>query len=80
MSIDPRHYHRPSWRKPAGMLAIIGLITLWAVIVGSLSGWIGILPMWAQVPVYIVLGIVWIWVLPLRHLLRWMETGIWRKY
>ena len=37
MTIDPRHYHQPSWRKPVGMLAIIALIALWAVLVGSLS-------------------------------------------
>ena len=79
MSIDPRHYHQPSWRKPVGMLAIVGLITLWAVMVGSLSGQIGLLPMWVQVPVYIVLGIIWIWVLPLRRLLAWMETGRWHQ-
>lgn len=78
MSIDPRHYHQPSWRKPAGMLAIVGLIALWAIMVGSLSGLIGALPMWAQVPVYVVLGIVWIWILPLKRLLAWMETGRWR--
>jgi hypothetical protein len=78
VSIDPRHYHQPSWRKPVGMLAIVVLIALWAIMVGSLSGLIGALPMWAQVPVYVVLGIVWIWVLPLRRLLAWMETGRWR--
>lgn len=78
MSIDPRHYHQPSWRKPAGMLAIVTLIALWAIMVGSLSGLIGALPVWAQVPVYVVLGIVWIWILPLRRLLAWMETGRWR--
>lgn len=79
MSIDPRHYHQPSWRKPAGMLAIVSLIALWAIMVGSLSGLIGALPVWAQVPVYVVLGIVWIWILPLRRLLAWMETGRWRN-
>ncbi|MES2156969.1 MAG: DUF2842 domain-containing protein [Pseudomonadota bacterium] len=79
MSIDPRHYHQPSWRKPVGMLAIMALIALWAVMVASLSGLIGTLPVWAQTPVYVVLGIVWIWVLPLRRLLAWMETGRWRR-
>jgi hypothetical protein len=78
MSIDPRHYHQPSWRKPVGMLTIIALIIGWAVLVGSLSPLIGGLPVWAQVPVYVVLGIVWIWLLPLRRLLAWMETGRWR--
>ncbi|MHA6770205.1 DUF2842 domain-containing protein [Sphingobium ummariense] len=70
--------HEPSWRKPAGMFAILLLITLWAVMVGSLSGFIGRLPMLLQVPVYVALGIVWIWILPLRRLLLWMETGRWR--
>jgi hypothetical protein len=80
MTIDPRHHHQPSWRKPVGMLAIVGLILAWAVMVGSLSGWIGSLPVWVQVPVYVVLGVVWIWLLPLKQLMRWMETGIWQKY
>ncbi|WP_370176833.1 DUF2842 domain-containing protein [Sphingobium abikonense] len=80
MTIDPRHHHQPSWRKPVGMLAIVGLILAWAVMVGSLSGWIGSMPVWAQVPVYVVLGVVWIWLLPLKQLIRWMETGIWQKY
>ena len=79
MSIDPSHYHQPSWRKPAGMFAILGLILGWAVLVGSLSPLIGQLPMWGQVPVYIVLGLIWIWILPLRRLLAWMETGRWRQ-
>ncbi|PHQ64277.1 MAG: hypothetical protein COC10_01750 [Sphingobium sp.] len=79
MSIDPRHYHQPSWRKPVGMLAIVVLILAWAVLVASLSGLIGALPVWAQVPVYVVLGIIWIWLLPLRRLLAWMETGRWRR-
>lgn len=80
MTIDPRHYHQPSWRKPVGMIAIMGLLTIWAVMVASLSSLIGQLPVWAQVPVYVVLGIAWLWLLPLKQLLRWMETGIWRKY
>jgi hypothetical protein len=28
--------------------------------------------------VYIVTGIVWIWLFPMKSLLRWMETGKWR--
>ena len=79
MSIDPRHIHRPSWRKPAGMFLILGMILGWAVLVGSLSGLIGRLPMAVQVPVYVFLGLVWIWLLPLKRLLAWMETGRWRR-
>jgi hypothetical protein len=61
----------PSWRKPAGALAIIALIIGWTVLVVSLSGQIGRLPTLVQAIVYLVAGIVWI--LPLRPLLAWME-------
>jgi hypothetical protein len=66
----------PSWRKPAGIFAILGLILLWAILIGSFSAGIGRLPWWGQIPVYLVSGIVWI--MPLKPLLQWMETGRWR--
>lgn len=68
--------HKPSWRKPAGMFMILGLITLWAFVIGSFSRQIGSLPGWMQIPVYLVSGIIWI--MPLKPLLLWMETGRWR--
>ncbi|HEX7875239.1 MAG TPA: DUF2842 domain-containing protein [Sphingobium sp.] len=71
--------YQPSWRKPVGMFIILALIALWAVLVGSLSGPIGGLPMIVQVLVYIFLGLIWIWLVPLRRLLAWMETGRWRR-
>jgi hypothetical protein len=66
MSIDPRHIYKPSWRKPVGMFTILALNALWGVLVGSLSEPIGRLPMIAQVPVYLFLGLIWIWILPLK--------------
>jgi len=68
--------YKPSWRKPVGMFMIIGLIILWAFLIGSFAHQIGQLPGWAQIPVYLVSGIIWI--LPLKPLLLWMETGRWR--
>lgn len=68
--------NEPSWRKPAGIFLILLLILVWAVIVASASPWIGQLPMLVQGLVYVVAGIVWI--LPLKPLLAWMETGRWR--
>ena len=65
----------PSWRKPVGMLLILALIAGWAVLVVSASGPIGRLPGIAQAIVYAIAGIVWIWILPLRRLLHWMELG-----
>ena len=68
---------KPSWRKPAGALGIVLWILAWVVLVASFSQWIGQLPVLGQLPVYLVTGIVWI--LPLGGVLRWMETGRWRR-
>lgn len=67
---------KASWRKPAGMLAILLLILVWVVLVASFSAEIGSLPILVQLVIYVVLGIVWI--APLKPLLLWMETGRWR--
>ena len=66
----------PSWRKPAGALAIVALIVVWCVLVASLSGAVGRWPWPLQLVFYLVMGIVWI--APLKPLLRWMETGRFR--
>ena len=66
----------PSWRKPAGALLIVALIAIWAGLVLLASPLIERLPALVQAPIYLVAGIVWI--LPLKPLLRWMETGVWR--
>lgn len=66
----------PSWRKPVGIFLILLIIFVWAVIVATASPWIGRLHMLVQAVVYTVAGIVWI--LPLKPLLAWMETGRWR--
>lgn len=66
----------PSWRKPAGVLAMLGYLTLWVVLVASFSSAIGGLGWPLQLVIYVVAGIVWI--APLKPLLRWMETGRWR--
>ena len=63
----------PSWRKPAGIFAILALIVGWAVLVASLSSVVGRWPILVQSLFYLVAGIAWI--LPLKPLLRWMETG-----
>lgn len=70
--------NQPSWRKPAGMFLILALIAGWAFLVGSCAGMIGALPAWAQVPIYIIAGVIWI--APLKPLLSWMETGRWRSF
>jgi len=68
--------YRPTWRKPAGMLAILAIITIWAVIIASFSAEIGTWPRLAQLVTYVFAGLIWI--TPMKPLLRWMETGRWR--
>jgi hypothetical protein len=68
----------PSWRKPAGIFAILALIALWAAIIASLSGEVGRWPVLLQAIFYLIAGIAWI--LPLKPLLRWMETGQFRQF
>ncbi len=67
---------QPSWRKPAGIFAILALIAVWAVLVASLSGAVGRWPVLVQAIFYLIAGVAWI--LPLKPLLRWMETGRFR--
>ena len=64
---------KPSWRKPAGMILILCYIGLWAFIIASQSAAIGRLSVPVQAIIYLIAGIIWI--LPLRPLLIWMETG-----
>ena len=68
----------PTWRKPVGMLAILLLIGCWVVLVASLSGWVGQWHWLLQLTFYVVTGIAWLWILPMRRMLAWMETGRWR--
>ena len=67
----------PSWRKPAGIFAILALIIAWTVAVTSLSHWVSAWPVLLQAVFYLVAGLAW--VLPLRPLLAWMETGRFRR-
>lgn len=68
----------PSWRKPAGIFAILALIGAWAVLIASLSNEVGRWPVLLQAIFYLLAGIAWI--LPLKPLLRWMETGRFRQF
>lgn len=66
----------PSWRKPAGIALILLLVAVWCTAVASLAPIIGRWPGFAQAAFYLVAGLAWI--VPLRPLLIWMETGRWR--
>ena len=63
-------------RKTAGVLAIVVGLIAYAGLVSRLLGPVGQLPWYAAVPLYLVLGCLWL--APLKPLLQWMETGTWR--
>ena len=65
----------PSWRKFAGIAAILLLIVAWAVLVATFAALIGDWPVLVQALFYCVVGVVWI--IPLGPLLRWSQTGRW---
>ncbi len=69
--------NQPSWRKPAGIFLILALIAGWAVGVASLAPSVGRWPVLLQALFYLVAGLAW--VVPLKPLLAWMETGRFRR-
>lgn len=66
----------PSYRKPVGVLAIITGLIIYSGVVARLVAPIGTLSTWLAVPLYAILGVLWL--LPLKPVLQWMETGTWR--
>ena len=68
---------QPSWRRGAGIAAILLLILFWAILVASLSTLVGRWPILVQALFYLIMGIAWI--APLKPLLRWSQTGQWRN-
>jgi Protein of unknown function (DUF2842) len=66
----------PSGRKPAGIALILLLILGWAALVASAAPLLDGLPWPVHALYYFTAGIAWI--LPLKPLLTWMETGRWR--
>ena len=66
----------PSWRKLVGIGLILLLIALWATFVASLAQVVSRWPILVQAVFYLVMGIAWI--IPLKPLVRWIQTGSFR--
>jgi hypothetical protein len=67
----------PTWRKPVGMIGMIVYIAVYALIVSVLSDQIVGASQLVQAGFYLVAGLAW--VLPLKPLFLWMNTGRWRN-
>ncbi|WP_114228980.1 MULTISPECIES: DUF2842 domain-containing protein [Sphingomonas] len=70
------HELEPRPRPTIGVFMIMAVIAVWALLVASLADVVGRWPVLVQLLFYIVTG--FIWVLPLRPIMRWSETGRWR--
>jgi hypothetical protein len=66
----------PSPRKLVGIAAIVLLILVWTAFVASMAQVVGGWPVLVQAPYYLVMGLAWI--IPLKPLVRWMQTGFFR--
>jgi len=66
----------PSFRKLVGIALILLLVVVWATFVASLAQIVGAWPILVQAAFYLVMGIVWI--IPLKPLVRWIQTGSFR--
>ena len=66
----------PSARTLAGIALILLLIALWAAFVASLAPTVGRWPVLVQAAYYLFMGTVWI--IPLKPLVRWVQTGRFR--
>ena len=66
----------PSGRKLVGIMLILLLIGGWTAFVATLAPVVGTWPVLVQAPYYLIMGIAWI--IPLKPLVRWIETGSFR--
>lgn len=71
--MEPAH---PSPRTLVGIGLILLLIGVWAAFVASMARIVGSWPVLVQAPFYLVMGIAWI--IPLKPLVRWIQTGSFR--
>jgi len=67
----------PSSRKGTAIALILLLILIWAGFVASLAQVVGKWPVLVQAVFYLFMGLAWI--IPLKPLLRWSQTGRWSK-
>ncbi len=68
---------QPSSRKGAAIALILLLILVCAALVASLAPVVGRWPVLIQAAFYLIMGLAWI--IPLKPLVRWSQTGRWSK-
>ncbi len=66
----------PSSRKLAGIGIVLLLIVFLAAFVAALAPFVSRWPILVQAPYYLIMGTIWI--IPLKPLIRWSESGRFR--
>lgn len=66
----------PRGRTLIGTALILLLVVLWAAFVASLAPLVSRWPILVQAPFYLFMGMIWI--IPLKPLVRWIQTGRWK--
>lgn len=69
---------QPSARKLIGVGLILLIIVVWVVLVASMAPFVGSWPVLIQAPFYLAMGLAWI--IPLKPLVRWIETGRFKRH
>ena len=64
---------QPSFRRLAGIVVILLLILCWTAFVATLAHIVASWSVLIQALFYLIMGIAWI--IPLKPLVRWMQTG-----
>lgn len=68
----------PRLRKLIGAFVFLAILLVYAMFIMMLGTYVIPHNIWAELPFYIVSGLAWV---PLvMPLIRWMETGKWRKH
>lgn len=67
----------PAPRKLAAIALILLIIIAWAALVAALAPLVSRWPVLVQSLFYLTMGIAWI--APLRPVIRWSESGRWRR-
>lgn len=67
----------PSLRTLVGIAGILLFIVLWASLIATFTPAVGRWPILAQGLYYLIMGVVWI--IPLKPLIRWVQTGSFRR-
>ena len=65
----------PSWRKPVGILVLLAYLAIYALVVSAFADTLSTIAQPWLFLAYLAAGLAWL--LPLRPLFLWMNTGRW---